>query len=53
MIDNANGMQIQGDLLESMITEGRADIRPLGHSDIVRVRSRSLNADGQQPDHHR
>jgi hypothetical protein len=42
MIDNANGMQVQGDLLESMITEGRADIRPLGHSDIVKVRNRSL-----------
>ena len=26
-IDNANGMQIKGDLLESIITEGRADIR--------------------------
>ena len=42
MIDNANGMQVQGDLLESMITEGRADIRPLGYSDIVKVRNRSL-----------
>jgi hypothetical protein len=44
MIDNANGMQIQGDLLESMITEGCADIRPLGHSEIVKVRNRSFNA---------
>jgi hypothetical protein len=42
MIDNANGMQIQGDLLESIITEGCADIRPLGHSEIVKVRNRSL-----------
>ena len=41
-IDNANGMQIQGDLLESIITEGCADIRPLGHSEIVKVRCRSL-----------
>jgi hypothetical protein len=39
-IDNANAMQIQGDLLESMITEGCADIRPLGHSKIVKVRCR-------------
>ena len=44
MIDNANGMQIQGDLLESIITEGCADIRPLGHSEIVKVRNRSFNA---------
>ena len=42
MIDNANGMQVQGDLLESIITEGCADIRPLGHSEIVKVRCRSL-----------
>jgi hypothetical protein len=41
-IDNANGMQIKGDLLESIITEGCADIRPLGHSEIVKVRSRPL-----------
>jgi hypothetical protein len=41
-IDNANGMQIKGDLLESIITEGCADIRPLGHSKIVKVRNRSL-----------
>jgi putative DNA primase/helicase len=41
-IDNANGMQIKGDLLESIITEGRADIRPLGYSKIVKVRNRSL-----------
>jgi putative DNA primase/helicase len=41
-IDNANGMQIKGDLLESVITEGCADIRPLGHSKIVKVRNRSL-----------
>ncbi len=41
-IDNANGVQIKGDLLESIITEGGADIRPLGHSEIVKVRSRPL-----------
>ena len=44
MIDNANGIQIQGDLLESIITEGCADIRPLGHSEMVKVRNRSFNA---------
>jgi putative DNA primase/helicase len=41
-IDNANGMQIKGDLLESIITEGYADIRPLGYSKIIKVRNRSL-----------
>jgi putative DNA primase/helicase len=41
-IDNANGMLVKGDLLESIITEGRADIRPLGVSQIVKVRSRPL-----------
>ena len=41
-IDNANGMQIQGDLLESILTEGCADIRLLGHSEILKVRCRSL-----------
>ena len=41
-IDNANGMQIKGDLLESIITEGCADIRPLGRSEIVKVRNRSF-----------
>jgi hypothetical protein len=41
-VDNANGMQITGDLLESIITEGSADIRPLGRSETVRVRNRSL-----------
>ena len=35
-------MMVEGDLLESIITEGRADIRPLGRSDMVRVRNRSL-----------
>src|SRR5262245_37990349 len=39
-IDNANGMQVQGDLLESIITEGCADIRPLGRSEMVKVRCR-------------
>jgi len=41
-IDNANGKMIQGDLLESIITEGRADIRILGRSEMVRVHNRSL-----------
>jgi putative DNA primase/helicase len=41
-IDNANSMQVQGDLLESIITEGCADIRPLGRSEMVKVRSRSF-----------
>ena len=41
-IDNANGMQIKGDLLESIITEGSVDIRPLGRSETVRVRNRSF-----------
>jgi putative DNA primase/helicase len=41
-IDNANGMHVEGDLLESIITEGRADVRPLGRSEIVKVRSRSF-----------
>jgi putative DNA primase/helicase len=41
-IDNANGMQIKGDLLESLITEGSADIRPLGYSKIIKVKNRSF-----------
>jgi putative DNA primase/helicase len=41
-IDNVNGSLIQGALLESIITEGRADVRPLGVSQIVSVRNRSL-----------
>ncbi|VIO73286.1 hypothetical protein CI1B_48910 [Bradyrhizobium ivorense] len=49
-IDNANGMQIKGDLLESIITEGAADIRPLGRSETVRVRNRSfLTLTGNNP----
>jgi putative DNA primase/helicase len=49
-IDNANGMQINGDLLESIITEGCADIRPLGRSETVRIRSRSfLTLTGNNP----
>jgi hypothetical protein len=40
--DNANGVKIKGDLLESILTEGSADIRPLGHSKIIRVQSRAL-----------
>ena len=42
LIDNANGMMIKGDLLESIITEGYADIRPLGHSEIIRVHNRAF-----------
>jgi putative DNA primase/helicase len=41
-IDNANGMQVKGDLLEAFITEGAANIRPLGRSETVKVRSRSF-----------
>ena len=41
-IDNANGMQIEGELLESIITEGSADIRLLGRSEMVQVRNSSL-----------
>src|SRR5262249_13127291 len=49
-IDNANGMQINGDLLESIITEGSADVRPLGRSETVRVRNRSfLTLTGNNP----
>jgi hypothetical protein len=36
-IDNANGMQIEGELLESIITEGSADIRLLGRSEMGRI----------------
>jgi hypothetical protein len=50
MIDNANGKQIQGDLLESILTEGCADIRPLGQSVIVKIRSRTfINLTGNNP----
>lgn len=41
-IDNANGMQIKGDLLEAILTEGSANIRPLGVSETVKVRNRSV-----------
>jgi len=41
-VDNANGMLIEGDLLESIITEGRTDIRPLGRSETVKVGCRSF-----------
>jgi hypothetical protein len=41
-IDNANSMQIKGDLLESIITEGCANIRPLGRSETIKVRNRSF-----------
>lgn len=41
-IDNANGMMVAGDLLESLITEGAADIRPLGRSETIKVRNRSF-----------
>jgi hypothetical protein len=35
-------MQVKGDLLEAILTEGSANIRPLGVSETVRVRNRSL-----------
>ena len=41
-IDNANGMQLKGDLLEAILTEGSANIRPLGVSETVKVRNRSF-----------
>jgi hypothetical protein len=41
-IDNTNDTQIKGALLESMTTESRADIRPLGSSDILKVQCRPL-----------
>lgn len=41
-IDNANGKMIYGELLESIITEGRADIRILGRSEMAKVHNRSL-----------
>jgi hypothetical protein len=41
-IDNANGMQVKGDLLEAILTEGSANIRPLGVSETVRVHNRSF-----------
>jgi hypothetical protein len=41
-IDNANGMQVRGDLLESIITEGSADIRVLGRSETMKVQNRSF-----------
>jgi hypothetical protein len=41
-IDNANGMQVKGDLLEAILTEGSANIRPLGVSETVRVYNRSF-----------
>lgn len=41
-IDNANAMQIRGDLLEAILTEGAADIRILGRSEMVKIKNRSL-----------
>ena len=41
-IDNANGMQIKGDLLEAILTEGSVNIRPLGVSETVKVHNRSF-----------
>ena len=41
-IDNANGRLLQGDTLEAILSEGVADVRPLGKSETVRVRNRSL-----------
>ena len=42
IIDNANDMRIEGELLESTITEGAADVRLLGRSETVHVRNSSL-----------
>jgi putative DNA primase/helicase len=41
-IDNANGIQVKGDLLEAILTEGAANIRPLGRSETIKVRNRSF-----------
>jgi hypothetical protein len=41
-IDNANGRLIRGDTLEAILSEGVADVRPLGRSETVRVRNRSF-----------
>jgi putative DNA primase/helicase len=41
-IDNANGMQVKGDLLEAILTEGSASIRPLGVSETVKVSNHSF-----------
>src|SRR5262245_24321151 len=35
-------MQVECDLLESIITEGYGDIRPLGRSEVVKIRCRSF-----------
>jgi hypothetical protein len=51
-IDNANGMMICGDLLESLITEGAADIRPLGRSETYRIQNCALLPDRQQSGHY-
>jgi hypothetical protein len=41
-IDNANGRLLCGDALEAILSEGVADVRPLGRSETVRVRNRSF-----------
>jgi putative DNA primase/helicase len=41
-IDNANSRLLQGDTLEAILSEGVADVRPLGRSETVRVRNCSL-----------
>jgi putative DNA primase/helicase len=41
-IDNANGRLLQGDALEAILSEGVADVRPLGRSETIRVRNRSF-----------
>jgi putative DNA primase/helicase len=41
-IDNANGRLLRGDTLEAILSEGVADVRPLGRSETIRVRNRSL-----------
>jgi putative DNA primase/helicase len=35
-------MQIKGDLIEAIITEGAANIRPLGRSETIQIHNRSL-----------
>ena len=41
-IDNANGKLLRGDSLEAILSEGVADVRPLGRSETIRVRNRSF-----------
>jgi hypothetical protein len=44
VIDNANGVMVRSALLESILSEGYADIRPLGSSEITRIYSRAFLA---------